>query len=56
MNRPFDYDTNQPNGLYVKCVCGSRWTEHDELNNCPKEKNTKYRPAIKWIKGQPLPK
>lgn len=35
--------------LYAPCVCGKRWSEHDEIGrakNCPR-----YEVPLKWFRG-----
>lgn len=45
--RPLDYSTSQPDGLYVRCVCGRAWSMHDETGTCPYgSAPNKYRPMI----------
>ena len=34
-DRPFDYDLQHEDGLYVRCVCGWPWSAHDERGICP---------------------
>lgn len=57
MSRPFDYDSLHKDGLYVRCVCGAKWSEHTASIPMAHTGCRQYRPYIEQplVSGERVP-